>query len=210
MPLLLLSLGSGAVTDFVARHTALPAAGTRLGYLADAARPHADAPFVIAEREKIAGLGFQVAVLPPADSVDAGVFADALDAVDAVYVAGGNVFVLLAALRARGADEVLVEKVRAGLPYVGCSAGSVVAGPSIEPLTPMDDPADAPGLASTDGLGLVDTVVVPHADGLLPPYPLELIAQIKRTYDDAYPLTFLTDARGLLVEDGTPRVVASP
>ena len=127
-----------------------------------------------------------------------------------LYVAGGNTVVLLASLRRRGADVVLIEKVRAGLPYIGSSAGSIVTGPSLEPVSIMDDPSEAPELTDRNGLGLVDTVVIPHADGALPPYPPELITQIKQTYDSEYPLTFLDDDQALLIDDASPRLIASP
>lgn len=209
MRLLLLSLGTGAVPGFLAATAGRPAGAVRIGYLDDAALPYGDAPFVAAERARIAGIAGAVVDLRAGDA-DAGSFAAALDGVDALYVAGGNTFALMAALRRRGCDAVLTERVRAGLPYIGCSAGSVIAGPSLEPVTLMDDPAEAPDLADHTGLGLVGTVVIPHADGKLPPYPRELIDRIEATHGATHPLTFLADDRALLVEDGTVREIPSP
>ncbi|MDB1088884.1 Type 1 glutamine amidotransferase-like domain-containing protein [Streptomyces sp. ACA25] len=107
---------------------------------------------------------------------------------------------------------MVVERVRAGLPYIGASAGSIVTGPSIEPVSPMDDPAEAPDLTDRTGLGLglVDTVIIPHADGALPPYPPELIAQVRQTYGTDYPLTFLDDDQALLVENAPSGLISSP
>lgn len=210
MALLLLSLGVGAVPDFITTHLDRPADRISIGYLNDAAGPFGGAEFIAAERQRLADLGYPLRDITAADFTDAGAFATALDEVDVVYVAGGSTFALLAALRRHGADAVLIEKVTAGLPYIGASAGSVVAGPSIEPVSLMDDPADAPDLAGRAGLGLVDTVVIPHSDGRLPPYPPALIARIEQTYGSDYPLTFIKDDEALLVENGQPRVVASP
>ncbi|MBB1026174.1 type 1 glutamine amidotransferase-like domain-containing protein [Dietzia sp. DQ11-38-2] len=210
MNLLLLSLGVGAVPDFLAEHVNRPAPVVRIGYLNDAASPYAGAGFVAAERAQLADLGYVLTDLTAADIDDPREFAALLDGLDALYVAGGNTFVLLAALRRHGADAAVVERVRAGLPYIGSSAGSVVAGPGIEPVSLMDDPSAAPDLADRSGLGLVDTVVIPHADGALPPYPPELIAQIEETYGDSYPLTLVNDDQALLVEDGSARLVSSP
>ncbi|OLT34747.1 peptidase S51 dipeptidase E [Rhodococcus sp. CUA-806] len=210
MHLLLLSLGVGAVPEFIAAHTDRPADEVRIGYLNDAARPYAGEEFVAAERAQLAELGYLLTDFTAADFGDAETFGAALDDFDVLYVAGGNTFVLLASLRRRGADVVLIEKVRAGLPYIGSSAGSIVTGPSLEPVSIMDDPSEAPELTDRNGLGLVDTVVIPHADGALPPYPPELISLIKQTYDSEYPLTFLDDDQALLIDDASPRLIASP
>lgn len=209
MRLLLLSLGVGAVPDFLSAHGPFRAGNPRIGYVRDAARPYEGEPFVEQERERLAGLGYDLDDLTVGGlSLDR--LEDALGGVDAVYVAGGSTFALLDALRTSCADRLLVEHVRAGLPYIGSSAGSIVTGPSIEPASLMDDPADAPGLTDYRGLGLLDTVVIPHADGLLPPYPPELIARTTERYGDAYPLTLVHDDQALLVDFSGARLIASP
>ncbi|PAY21724.1 peptidase S51 dipeptidase E [Dietzia natronolimnaea] len=210
MNLLLLSLGVGAVPAFLTERVNRPAPAVRIGYLNDAASPYEGAGFVVAERAQLADLGYVLADISAGDIDDPSEFSAVLDGLDAVYVAGGNTFVLLAALRRHGADAVLTGRVRAGLPYIGSSAGSVVTGPSIEPVSLMDDPSAAPDLADRRGLGLVDTVVIPHADGALPPYPPELIARLVETYGSTYPLTLVNDDQALLVEDGSARLISSP
>ncbi|SJM58033.1 Type 1 glutamine amidotransferase-like domain-containing protein [Gulosibacter sp. 10] len=210
MNLLLLSLGAGAVPGFIASCVDRPAAEVRVGYLNDAARSYPAEWFAAAEREQLAAFGYRLIDIAAGEFEDADAFRAALDGVDALYAAGGNTFVLLEALRRRGSDAVVVERVRAGLPYIGSSAGSIVTGPSAEPASLMDDPAEAPDLSDRAGLGLVDAVVIPHADGALPPYPPELIDRIARTYGDAYPLVFLEDDQALLVEDASTRVIPSP
>ncbi len=210
MALLLLSLGVGAVPDFITTHVNRPANEIRVGYLNDAAGPFAGEEFVAAERQQLAELGYPLIDITAGDFDDADAFAAALDDVDVLYVAGGNTFALLAALRRHGRDTVLIDKVRAGLPYIGSSAGSIVTGPSIEPVSLMDDPNAAADLASRAGLGLINTVVIPHADGQLPPYPPALIAQIKQTYEADYPLTFINDDQALLIENAHPSLTVSP
>jgi dipeptidase E len=205
--LLLLSLGLGAVPAFLAAHAATDRPLT-IGYVPDAARGFEDAPFVVAERDRVAALGHAV-VDVRLSGADAGSVAAALDGVDALYVAGGSTFALLDALRTSGADAVVAERVRAGLPYIGLSAGSVVAGPSIEPVSLMDDPADAPGLTDLRGLGLTEAVVVPHADGKLPPYPLELIGRTLDRYGSDHELVPLCDDEALLITGPGWTVVAS-
>ncbi|MGB3481005.1 MAG: Type 1 glutamine amidotransferase-like domain-containing protein [Mycobacterium sp.] len=211
MPLLLLSLGVGAVPEFIATHVHRPATEVRIGYLNDAALPHVGENFVAAERDQLAALGYSLIDVTAGDYDQAAAFSAALDTIDALYVAGGNTFALLAALRRNGTADVLTQKVHAGLPYVGLSAGSIVTGPSIEPVSLMDDPTCAPDLTDHTGLGLIDTVIIPHADGALPPYPPALIAQIRQTYEAAYPLTLINDDQALLVDNSSsPRLISSP
>lgn len=204
---LLLSLGLGAVPPFLAAHAPAGRPLT-IGYVPDAARTDPEAPWAVAERERVAALGHAV-VDVRLTGADARTVAAALDGVDVLYVAGGSTFALLDALRTSGADEVVVERVRGGLPYIGLSAGSIVAGPSVEPASLMDDPADAPGLTDLRGLGLTDAVVVPHADGKLPPYPLELIGRTIDRYGSDHELVPLRDDEALLITGPGWKVVAS-
>src|SRR5207253_11228426 len=54
-----------------------------------------------------------------------------VDAAPAIFVGGGNTFRLLAALHRCGVVEPIRRRVAGGMPYVGSSAGSIVAGPTL-------------------------------------------------------------------------------
>ncbi|GAB3136044.1 Type 1 glutamine amidotransferase-like domain-containing protein [Tsukamurella serpentis] len=208
--LLLLSLHAGALPAFLRRHTGREPSELRIGFIDDAAKPYADKPFTTFEWNQLTDLGFRLTRITARDYRDAADFESDLRGVDAVYVAGGHTFVLLDALQSNGTGAALQTAVAAGLPYVGLSAGSVVAGPNIEPVSPLDDPADAPEITDYTGLGLVDTVVIPHADGALPPYPPAVIDEVVRTYGERFPLTRVNDDQALLVEGGSATLIASP
>lgn len=81
-----------------------------------------------------------------------------LEGCDAVFVGGGNTFRLLDRLYATGMLEALRSAIPAGIPYVGSSAGSNVAGPTIK--TTNDMPIVEP--PSFEALGLVPFQVNPH------------------------------------------------
>ncbi|MFU8785156.1 dipeptidase PepE [Aliidiomarina sp.] len=61
----------------------------------------------------------------------------ALLAADSVAVGGGNTFVLLDYLYRFGLLDILRQRILAGMPYAGWSAGSNIAGPSIRTTNDM-------------------------------------------------------------------------
>lgn len=197
MRLLLTSFGHHSISKFVSGSVA---------YIPDAARSYGDEPFVRVERTMLENHGLELVDLPIAKTslteIDL-----ILESVDAVYVAGGETFDLLHVLRSTGAIDILERHVRAGLPYIGCSAGSVIAGPTIEPVSLLDDPDIAPSLTDLTGLGLTDLVVIPHAAGNLPPYPIEIFAETVRTYGEDHRLMLLRDGEALLIDDTSVRLL---
>ncbi|MGB6245603.1 Type 1 glutamine amidotransferase-like domain-containing protein [Gordonia sp. (in: high G+C Gram-positive bacteria)] len=201
--LILLSLGAGALL------THLPpgdgAEPLRIGYIDEAQRHLLDEPFTGPERERLVRFGYRVVDV---DLRRSG-FESVLAGVDAVYLSGGDTFALMSGLRRSGADTVIADLVRAGMPFVGLSAGAVVAGPDIEPAALMDDPGMGLDLEDFRGLGLTETVVIPHADGQLPPYPLELIDRTLTEYGDRFTLLPLYDDQALVVDDEGSHVVPS-
>lgn len=87
--------------------------------------------------------------------------ADPLDVLrdsDAVFVGGGNSFRLLSALYATGLLDALPAAVRDGLPYLGASAGTNMAAPTLR--TTNDMPIVQPPSFTT--LGLVPFQINPH------------------------------------------------
>ncbi|WP_338696034.1 dipeptidase PepE [Streptomyces sp. Q6] len=81
-----------------------------------------------------------------------------LSAADAVFIGGGNSFRLLSALYRTGLRDALAKAVRAGLPYMGASAGTNMAAPTLR--TTNDMPIVQP--PSFEALGLVPFQINPH------------------------------------------------
>src|ERR1044071_1744174 len=105
-------------------------------------------------------LGYEVESLHEATDARA-----AVERADAFAVGGGNTFKLLRGLYDCGAVEALRARVGAGAPYVGWSAGSNVACPTIR--TTNDMPIVEP--PSFDALNLIPFQINPHYTDFHPP-----------------------------------------
>lgn len=84
--------------------------------------------------------------------------AEAIRRADAVCVGGGNTFALVRKMQEQGLVEAIREKIEAGTPYLGWSAGSNVACPTI--CTTNDMPIVQP--ESFDAIGAVKFQINPH------------------------------------------------
>ena len=104
-------------------------------------------------RERFAPQGIDVRGIS-ADAAGAASLEDA----EAVFVGGGNTFRLLDRLQRSGLLEILRRRAAAGLPYLGASAGTNVAAPTIK--TTNDMPIVQP--AGFSALGLIPFQINPH------------------------------------------------
>jgi dipeptidase E len=81
-----------------------------------------------------------------------------IEETNAVFIGGGNTFRLLKALQDLDLLDPIRRRIKDGAPYIGSSAGSNVAGPTIK--TTKDMPIVQP--RSFDSLGLVPFQISPH------------------------------------------------
>src|SRR5216684_271915 len=82
----------------------------------------------------------------------------AVDEADVIFVGGGNTFRLLKGLHDHDLLDPIRRRVAAGVPYIGSSAGSIVACPTLK--TTKDMPVVQP--PSFEALGLVSFQISPH------------------------------------------------
>jgi dipeptidase E len=106
-----------------------------------------------AMRQILAALGVQITGAHRAPEPLA-----ALAVADAVFVGGGNAFRLLSAVQRNGLLPAIRERVHAGMPYLGVSAGANLACPTIR--TTNDMPIVQP--ATLSALALIPFQINPH------------------------------------------------
>jgi dipeptidase E len=155
-------------------------------------------------RDRFATMGYRVESAHTAPRPD-----KALEEADGIFIGGGNTFRLLKALQDLEWIEPVRRKVRAGAPYLGSSAGSNVAGPTIK--TTKDMPIVQPG--SFDALGLVSFQISPH---YLDPEPAsthmgetqeERILQFLE--ENETPVVAMREGAWVVVENGTVKLGGS-
>jgi dipeptidase E len=111
--------------------------------------------FTATVRNRFAELGIGTAVTGIHTTKDP---VAAVASADAVIVGGGNTFHLIKTMHERGLVDAIAARSRSGAPYVGWSAGSNVACPTIR--TTNDMPIVEP--PTLDAMGLVSFQINPH------------------------------------------------
>src|SRR3984893_3840795 len=148
-------------------------------------------------RSRFAAMGYALESAHAADNPR-----KAIARTDAILIGGGNTFRLLKALQDLELLEPIRRKVKGGTPYIGSSAGSNVAGPTIK--TTKDMPIVQP--RSFDSLGLVPFQISPH---YLDPDPNsthmgetqeQRILQFLE--ENATPVVGIREGASLLIENG--------
>ena len=117
-----------------------------------------------------------------------------LVAFDVIYVCGGNTYYILDRMRKTGLDTFIKRSIKKGSIYIGVSAGSIIAGDTIE-IAGWGSTGDtnAIKLKNLEGLHLVKTAVFPHYIQRLK----NEVATFKEHVD--YPVEALRDGEALIV-----------
>lgn len=126
----------------------------------------------------------------------------ALDQAEAIFVGGGNTYALLKRLRESGLISEIQKRVQGGMSYMGSSAGSNLAGPTI--LTTND--WNVVGLNQFEALGLVPFNINPHykeTDPLMAPFSETRDDRIREYHAvNSNPVIGIEEGAALVVENG--------
>ena len=118
-----------------------------------------------------------------------------------MFVNGGNTFYLLKWARESGFDKVLSNFLRKGGLYVGVSAGSYIACPTIEAATWKHQDRNRVGITDFTALNLVPFLITAH-------FEEKYRAIVDQTAKGTkYPIVALSDTQAVLVQNGKIKVV---
>lgn len=120
---------------------------------------------------------------------------------DIIFVNGGNTFYLLHWVQKSGFGEVLSHFLRRGGFYVGVSAGSYIACPTIEQAAWKHQDRNRAGITNFTALGLVPFLITAHFEEK---YRVVIDQAAQRT---KYPIVALSDKQAVLVQGKRVKVI---
>lgn len=121
--------------------------------------------------------------------------------IDVVFVFGGNTFEYLDGIRKTGLDKLLRKFVKSGGVYLGVSAGSYVACPSIEAAGWKHSDKNIVGLKKLKGLNLVPFLISVHFERKWQKVVSESAKSAK------WPTVVLSDKQAVLISGGTKKII---
>lgn len=163
MKLLLTSAGirNQDLANALAELIGKPAVETKVGLIPTAENVEAGSKdFLLSQYDSLRSYGYNwIDIIDPsAEGTD---WKARLEAVDIIFVSGGNTFHLLNEVRKTGLGDWLRRNIHDKV-YVGVSAGSIITTPNISVASIDDGDENLIGLTDLTGLGLVDFEVSPH------------------------------------------------
>lgn len=122
---------------------------------------------------------------------------------DVIYVNGGNTFYLLDWVRKSGFDRFIEELLDTGKIYVGVSAGSIIATPSIELAGWKTIDENIVGLSDLSALNIVPFQIFPHFSEK---YATLVKTESKKSKQS---LVALTDKQAVLVQNNKFKIIGT-
>ena len=193
--LLLTSSGMVGTKEEILSVLPKPADKVRVAYIITASKAQQDTSYVDKDRELMQNAGFNIEDVD-IEGKNKKQLMKLLQAADIIYVQGGDAFYLLKQIRKSGFNKIIGKLLRKGIIYIGVSAGSVVAGRTIETANWAGNQNEKSiKLMSLKGLKLVKSNIFVNYK----PEYLEMIRQKPKKIKEN--LRILTDEQALFVLD---------
>ena len=135
----------------------------RVAFIPTAGDPYPEKPWIDADRKALERLEYDITDIDLKNATRE-LLKKELSGHDIIFVAGGNTTYLAQHSCISGFVDLIRDFLRQGKLYIGSSAGSILAGPTVEPFM-AEDLADLPKdfvLTKPFCLHLVNYVVLPH------------------------------------------------
>lgn len=199
MKLLLTSAGMN-MKDELIKILPKPANQLKLAHIITATKTESDTNYSKRDKQRMIDLGIDV------EDIDIeGKNEDNLRLLlrdkNIVSVQGGNTFYLLKHMRLSGFDKVIKEFINQGKIYIGVSAGSFIACPTIEQSVWKTKASGDFGITDFTALNLVPFLIFAH-------FKEEVRGLVEKgATSTKYPVVALSDTQAVLVENGKWKIV---
>jgi dipeptidase E len=198
--MLLMSSGKFLFNNSVDAYLPKPFAKSRIVYITTAAKKVNDAGFVTRQKTGMDELKLQYTELDIAEKTHEEV-ETMLHGFDVIFMEGGNVYYLLHVIRQTGFETIIKKILDRGIVYMSASAGTYVAGLSIETATWTERGFDRFGIADYTAMSLVPFAIKAHYTQ----EKHEIFKKNLKTFQ--LPIKVLSDTQALWVQDGKVTLV---
>lgn len=124
-----------------------------------------------------------------------------LSSYDIIYVCGGNTFKLMKFAREANFDKNIKFLLERGGVYIGVSAGSLIAGPSIQIANEVNPDKNEVALTDFSGFNITDLIIFPH-------YSSDIEEEIKSFENkNNVKIERIDNSQAILVENGEKTLV---
>jgi len=195
MPTIILtSSGKFITSNNIDEFLPKPITDCKIAYITTASKKVHDTSYMQKHMQKMDELNFSYTEIDIA-GMNENELRKSLEGYDIVFVEGGNAYYLLKAVRDSGFEEIIKELISQGVVYIGSSAGSYIACPSIIMATFKERGFDRVGITDFTGLNLVPFLIKAH-------YVPEMKKRLEDDFNDLkYPLRVINDDQALLIQD---------
>jgi len=135
-PNLILTSSFNTVAQELREKSLLPKTAS-VAFIPTAGDPYSERPWIDADRNALVDLGYSVTDID-LKGVTAESLEKELSSHDIIFVAGGNTTYLVQYSHISGFADVIRAFLKQGKLYIGSSAGSILAGPTVEPFVTED------------------------------------------------------------------------
>ena len=136
--------------------------GSTIGFIPTASELDNDRWYMKEDRNDLAQMDYKLVIIDITNESKQTIL-NTLNSVGVLFVAGGNSFYLLQALKDKDILHELTDFARKNT-YIGTSAGACIACPTIDYVKGLDDITQAPHLNDYTAMNLVNFYILPHYD----------------------------------------------
>lgn len=196
--ILLTSSGFNGTAEEILKILLKPIGEIKLSHITTASKVQEDTSYVARQLKVMEDVGFTLENIQELDieGKTEEELRELLSGQDIIFVQGGNTFYLLKAIRESGFDKVVEDLIGQGVIYIGVSAGSYVACPTIEVANWKGLDENVVELKDLTAMNLVPFNVFVHYQPSLQNLVKEKVGSLKE------PLRILSDNQALLIRDG--------